>query len=67
MTLSDDQLDRYARHIILKELGGGGQQRLLASHVAVVGAGGIGAPVVQYLAAAGVGRLTLVDDDVVAL
>lgn len=65
--LSDDQLDRYARHIVLKEVGGGGQRRLLDSHVAVVGAGGLGSPSIQYLAAAGVGRLTLIDDDVVSL
>lgn len=67
MTLSDDQLDRYARHIVLKEVGGAGQRRLLDSHVAVVGAGGLGSPAIQYLAAAGVGRLTLIDDDVVSL
>lgn len=63
MTLTDAQLDRYARHIILKEVGGGGQLRLLHAHVLVVGAGGIGSPALQYLAAAGVGRLTIVDDD----
>ena len=67
MSLSDDQLERYARHIVLKEVGGGGQQRLLDAHVLLVGAGGIGAPAIQYLAAAGVGRLTVVDDDAVAL
>lgn len=67
MTLSDDQLDRYARHIVLKEIGGGGQVRLLSSRVLVVGAGGIGSPVIQYLAAAGVGRLRVADHDVVAL
>ena len=65
--MNDEQLDRYARHIILKEIGGAGQQRLLASHVVLVGAGGIGAPAIQYLAAAGVGRLTLIDDDIVSL
>jgi len=65
--VNDEQLDRYARHIILKEIGGAGQQRLLDAHVVLVGAGGIGAPAIQYLAAAGVGRLTLIDDDVVAL
>jgi len=65
--VNDDQLDRYARHIILKEIGGAGQQRLLESHVILVGAGGIGAPAIQYLAAAGVGRLTLIDDDSVSL
>jgi adenylyltransferase/sulfurtransferase len=67
VTLSDEQLDRYARHIILKEIGGEGQRRLLAGHVAVIGAGGLGSPLIQYLAAAGVGRLTLIDDDVVSL
>jgi adenylyltransferase/sulfurtransferase len=65
--LTDAQLDRYARHIILKEIGGAGQRRLLEAHVALVGAGGIGAPAIQYLAAAGVGRLTLIDDDTVSL
>lgn len=67
MSLSDTQLERYARHIILKEIGGTGQQRLLGAHVAVIGAGGIGSPAIQYLAAAGIGRLTLIDDDVVDL
>ncbi len=67
MTLTDPQLDRYARHIVLKEIGGGGQKRLLAAHALIVGAGGIGSPVIQYLAAAGVGRLTVVDDDIVSL
>jgi molybdopterin-synthase adenylyltransferase len=67
MTLREEQLDRYARHIVLKEIGGGGQRALLAAHALVVGAGGIGSPVVQYLAAAGVGRITLVDDDTVSL
>lgn len=65
--LSDAQLDRYARHIILKEIGGDGQRRLLGAHIALIGAGGIGAPAIQYLAAAGVGRLTVIDDDEVAL
>jgi adenylyltransferase/sulfurtransferase len=65
--LRDEQLDRYARHIILKEIGGGGQTRLLKAHALIVGAGGIGSPVIQYLAAAGVGRLTVVDDDIVSL
>ncbi len=67
MTLSDDQLDRYARHIVLKEIGGEGQRRLLAAQVTVVGAGGIGSPALQYLAAAGVGTLSIVDDDEVGL
>jgi len=67
VTLSDAQLDRYARHIVLREIGGGGQQRLLGSRVAVVGAGGLGSPCLLYLAAAGVGHLTVIDDDAVAL
>ncbi|AGH50777.1 UBA/THIF-type NAD/FAD binding protein [Sphingomonas sp. MM-1] len=67
MTLSDAQLDRYARHIVLREIGGAGQLRLLSARVAVIGAGGIGSPALQYLAAAGIGHITLFDDDVVAL
>ena len=63
--LTDEQLDRYARHIVLREVGGGGQARLLSARVVVIGAGGIGSPAIQYLAAAGIGRLTIVDDDVV--
>lgn len=67
MTLADGQLDRYARQIVLKEIGGEGQRRLLEAHIALVGAGGIGCPALQYLAAAGVGRLTVIDDDGVSL
>lgn len=67
MSLSDAELDRYARHIVLKEVGGAGQARLKAARVAVVGAGGLGSPCIQYLAAAGVGALTVIDDDIVAL
>jgi len=67
VTLSDQQLDRYARHIVLKEIGGEGQKKLLAATVAIVGAGGIGAPAIQYLAAAGVGALRVIDDDAVTL
>ncbi|QDZ09055.1 HesA/MoeB/ThiF family protein [Sphingomonas panacisoli] len=67
MSLSDDDLIRFARHIVLKEIGGAGQTRLRASHVVVIGAGGIGSPALQYLVAAGVGRITIVDDDVVDL
>ncbi|HEU0135160.1 MAG TPA: HesA/MoeB/ThiF family protein [Allosphingosinicella sp.] len=67
MSLSDEQLDRYARHIVLKEIGGEGQLKLLGAHVLLVGAGGIGSPAIQYLAAAGVGRLTVIDDDQVSL
>lgn len=65
--LTDAQLDRYARHIILKEIGGEGQKRLLKAEVVVVGAGGIGSPAIQYLAAAGIGLLTIIDDDQVDL
>ena len=67
MSLSDEQLDRYARHIVLKEIGGEGQLKLLRAKVAVIGAGGIGSPAIQYLAAAGVGALRVIDDDVVSL
>jgi adenylyltransferase/sulfurtransferase len=67
VTLSDAQLERYARHIVLREIGGTGQTRLLGATVAVIGAGGIGSPALQYLAAAGVGRLVVIDDDRVDL
>lgn len=67
MSLTDGQLDRYARHIVLKEIGGEGQRKLLGATVAIVGAGGIGSPLIQYLAAAGVGTLRIADDDVVDL
>ena len=67
MTLTDAQLDRYARHIVLRDIGGAGQAKLLSSHVLLIGAGGIGCPAMQYLAAAGVGRISVVDDDVVSL
>ena len=63
MTLNDDALRRYARHIVLPEVGGTGQARLLESSVLIVGMGGLGAPLALYLAAAGVGRLGFVDDD----
>ena len=64
---SDREVERYARHIMLREIGGPGQQKLKAASVLLVGAGGIGAPAALYLAAAGVGRIGLVDDDVVTL
>jgi molybdopterin-synthase adenylyltransferase len=67
MTFTDEQLERYARHIVLKEIGGEGQRKLLEAEVAVVGVGGIGSPAIQYLAAGGVGRLRVIDDDVVTL
>lgn len=65
--LSDAQLDRYARHIILKEIGGAGQKALLEARVLMIGAGGLGSPCIQYLAAAGVGTIGVVDDDAVSL
>ncbi|GAM97488.1 molybdopterin biosynthesis protein MoeB [alpha proteobacterium U9-1i] len=67
MALSAEERERYARHILLKEIGGPGQQRLKAATIAIVGAGGLGAPAALYLAAAGVGRLRLIDDDSVSL
>ncbi len=65
--LTDEELERYARHIVLPEIGGAGQQRLKRARVLVIGAGGLGAPVLAYLAAAGVGTLGIVDDDAVSL
>lgn len=67
MSFSDEELDRYARHIVLRDIGGAGQMKIRAAKMLVIGAGGIGTPVIQYLAAAGVGALTIVDDDVVSL
>ncbi len=63
--LAPERLDRFARHIVLPEVGGAGQIALARSHVALIGCGGIGSPALQYLAAAGIGRLTLIDDDIV--
>ena len=65
MTLPPERLNRFARHIVLPELGGAGQVALAQAHVVLVGCGGIGNPALQYLAAAGIGRLTLIDDDTV--
>ncbi len=67
MSFTDAEVERYARHLVLREIGGPGQQALKAASVAIVGAGGLGAPASLYLAAAGVGRIGLIDPDVVAL
>ena len=67
MTLSDDDLERYARHIVLREVGGPGQHKLLSARVLVVGAGGLGSPLILYLAAAGVGTIGIADFDAVSL
>ena len=65
--LSPAEIERYARHLVLHDIGGPGQQRLKAARVLVIGAGGLGSPLLQYLAAAGVGTLGIVDDDAVSL
>ena len=65
MALTDDQIERYARHIRLANVGLGGQAKLLAAKVLVIGAGGLGSPLIQYLTAAGVGTVGIVDDDIV--
>jgi molybdopterin-synthase adenylyltransferase len=67
LSLTDQQLDRYARHIVLRDIGGAGQAKLLGSHVLLIGAGGIGCPAIQYLSAAGIGTISVVDDDLVSL
>lgn len=63
--MNPKHVERYARHLVLKEIGGPGQQALLSSKVVIVGAGGLGGPVALYLAAAGVGQITLIDDDII--
>src|ERR1043165_1345399 len=65
--LSPEELERYARHIVLRDVGGPGQAALKRARVLVVGAGGLGAPLLMYLAAAGVGTLGVIDDDIVSL
>ena len=67
MTFSDDEIERYARHLVLVEVGGPGQQRLKSARVGLIGLGGVGAPAALYLAAAGIGTLRLIDEDTVAL
>lgn len=66
-SLSSEEIERYARHIVLGEIGGPGQQKLKTARVLIIGAGGLGAPLIQYLAAAGLGTLGVVDDDHVSL
>ncbi|HUS96717.1 MAG TPA: molybdopterin-synthase adenylyltransferase MoeB [Hyphomicrobiaceae bacterium] len=65
--LASDEIERYKRHLVLREVGGQGQQKLKSASVLVVGAGGLGSPLIMYLAAAGVGRIGVVDDDIVSL
>jgi molybdopterin-synthase adenylyltransferase len=65
--LTDTELERYARHIVLRDVGGTGQRKLKAARVAVIGAGGIGSAAIPALAGAGVGKLTIIDDDVIDL
>jgi molybdopterin/thiamine biosynthesis adenylyltransferase len=65
--LTPDEIARYKRHLVLKEIGGEGQQRLKASRVLVVGAGGLGSPLILYLAAAGIGQIGIIDDDRVSV
>lgn len=67
MDFKSEEIERYARHIVLADVGGPGQQKLKAARVLIVGAGGLGAPAIQYLAAAGVGTIGIVDDDTVSL
>ena len=67
MSLSSEEIERYARHIVLQGIGGPGQQKLKAARVLVIGAGGLGSPLLQYLAAAGICHLGIVDDDEVSL
>ena len=67
MPLTPDEIDRYARHLVLQDVGGPGQLKLKGARVLVIGAGGLGAPLIQYLAAAGIGTIGIVDDDVVSV
>jgi molybdopterin/thiamine biosynthesis adenylyltransferase len=63
LSLTSEEIERYARHIVLRDIGGPGQRKLKDARALIIGAGGLGAPLLQYLAAAGVGALGIVDDD----
>ena len=65
--LSPEEIERYRRHLVLREVGGQGQQKLKDARVLLIGAGGLGSPLIMYLAAAGVGTIGIVDDDIVSL
>ncbi len=67
MSLTPDEIDRYSRHLVLRDIGGPGQLKLKAARILVIGAGGLGAPLIQYLAGAGIGTIGIVDDDKVSL
>ena len=67
MSLTDQQIERYARHILLPEIGGSGQAKIRKAKVLVIGAGGLSTPIIQYLTAAGIGTIGLIDDDIVEL
>src|SRR5204863_1862248 len=67
MALTPEEIERYKRHLVLREVGGQGQQKIKAAKVLVIGAGGLGSPLLMYLAAAGVGTIGIVDDDRVSL
>ena len=67
MALTPEEIERYKRHLVLREVGGQGQQKIKAAKVLVVGAGGLGSPLLMYLAAAGVGTIGIIDDDRVSL
>lgn len=67
VTVKPDQVERYARHLVLREIGGSGQNALLKARIVIVGAGGLGGPAALYLTAAGIGQITLIDDDTVSL
>ena len=67
MALTPEEIERYKRHLVLREVGGQGQQKLKAAKVLVIGAGGLGSPLLMYLAAAGVGTIGIIDDDRVSL